>query len=47
MFIVLISYWSEAKKLSIIQKDQEIPVNKKVVHWVEHVVRSGGAEHLK
>ncbi|XP_063633015.1 UDP-glucosyltransferase 2-like [Cydia splendana] len=40
-------YSERAKKLSLIYHDRPVPPGKELVHWVEHVVRTRGAPHLR
>ncbi|KAI8437419.1 hypothetical protein MSG28_011745 [Choristoneura fumiferana] len=40
-------YMDRVKELSKIYHDRLVPPGKELVHWVEHVVRTGGAPHLR
>ncbi|CAG9793351.1 unnamed protein product [Diatraea saccharalis] len=40
-------YKENVKALSAIYHDRPVPPGKELVHWVEHVVRSRGAVHLR
>ncbi|CAK1545458.1 unnamed protein product [Leptosia nina] len=40
-------YAKKAKELSVIYHDRPVTPDKEVVHWIEHVVRTGGARHLR
>ncbi|XP_059057616.1 UDP-glucosyltransferase 2-like [Achroia grisella] len=40
-------YKNKAKELSAIYHDRPTPPAKELVHWVEHVIRTGGAPHLR
>ncbi|XP_063616847.1 UDP-glucosyltransferase 2-like [Cydia splendana] len=41
------SYKQKAKEISQIYHDRPVPPGKELVHWVEHVVRTRGAPHLR
>ncbi|XP_063539077.1 UDP-glycosyltransferase UGT5-like [Cydia strobilella] len=41
------SYKQKAKEMSQIYHDRPVPPGKEVVYWVEHVVRTRGAPHLR
>ncbi|CAH0731269.1 unnamed protein product, partial [Brenthis ino] len=41
------SYHQRAKELSTAFNDRMVPPGKELVHWVEHVVKTGGAPHLR
>ncbi|XP_073959685.1 UDP-glucosyltransferase 2-like [Choristoneura fumiferana] len=41
------TYKEKAKELSFIYHNRPLPPGKELVHWVEHVVRTGGAPHLR
>ncbi|CAH0402436.1 unnamed protein product [Chilo suppressalis] len=41
------SYSKTAKELSSIFHDRPMPLGKELVYWVEHVIRTGGARHLR
>ncbi|XP_073959759.1 uncharacterized protein [Choristoneura fumiferana] len=40
-------YTERVKELSKLYHDRLVPPGKELVHWVEHVVRTGGALHLR
>ncbi|XP_059051819.1 UDP-glucosyltransferase 2-like [Achroia grisella] len=40
-------YKNRVKELSAIYHDRPVPPGKELVHWVEHVIRTGGAPHLR
>ncbi|XP_059051970.1 UDP-glucosyltransferase 2-like [Achroia grisella] len=40
-------YKNKVKELSEIYHDRPVPSSEELVHWVEHVVRTGGAPHLR
>ncbi|XP_053615388.1 UDP-glycosyltransferase UGT5-like [Plodia interpunctella] len=40
-------YTEKAKELSLIYHDRPVPPSKELVHWVEHVVKTRGAPHLR
>ncbi|XP_053615383.1 UDP-glucosyltransferase 2-like isoform X2 [Plodia interpunctella] len=40
-------YAEKAKELSLIYHDRPVPPSKELVHWVEHVVKTRGAPHLR
>ncbi|XP_068619917.1 UDP-glucosyltransferase 2-like [Battus philenor] len=40
-------YKKRAKELSLVYHDRPVPPGKELVHWVEHVIRTGGAIHLR
>ncbi|XP_063374330.1 UDP-glucosyltransferase 2-like [Cydia amplana] len=40
-------YTERVKQLSSIYHDRPVPPGKELVHWVEHVVRTRGAPHLR
>ncbi|XP_013189936.2 UDP-glycosyltransferase UGT5 isoform X2 [Amyelois transitella] len=40
-------YTEKAKELSFIYHDRPVHPSKELVHWVEHVVKTGGAPHLR
>ncbi|XP_028166364.1 UDP-glucuronosyltransferase 2B15-like [Ostrinia furnacalis] len=41
------SYMTKAKELSLIYHDRPTPPGGELVHWVEHVIKTGGAPHLR
>ncbi|XP_046971944.1 UDP-glucosyltransferase 2-like [Vanessa cardui] len=41
------SYQQRAKELSIQFNDRMIPPGKELVHWIEHVIKTNGAPHLR
>ncbi|KAM3962072.1 UDP-glucosyltransferase 2-like [Aphomia sociella] len=41
------SYTIKAKELSYIYRHRPVSPGKELVHWVEHVIRTGGAKHLR
>ncbi|XP_045779566.1 uncharacterized protein LOC123877105 [Maniola jurtina] len=41
------NYTSKAQELSKIYHDRTVPPGKELVHWVEHVIRTRGALHLR
>lgn len=43
----LFSYAKKAKELSQIYHDRPTPPGAELVHWVEHVIKTGGAPHLR
>lgn len=40
-------YREKAKELSLAFHDRPVPPQKELVHWIEHVVRTNGAKHLR
>lgn len=40
-------YATRVKELSEIYHDRPLPPSKELIHWVEHVVRTKGAPHLR
>ncbi|XP_023949681.2 UDP-glucosyltransferase 2-like [Bicyclus anynana] len=40
-------YTTRAKELSEIYHDRTVPPEKELVHWVEHVIKTRGAPHLR
>ncbi|XP_063830899.1 UDP-glucosyltransferase 2-like isoform X2 [Ostrinia nubilalis] len=40
-------YSNNVKQLSLIYHDRPVPPGKELVHWVEHVVKTNGAPHLR
>ncbi|CAK1545457.1 unnamed protein product [Leptosia nina] len=40
-------YITRAQELSMVYHDRPISPQKEIVHWVEHVVKTGGARHLR
>ncbi|XP_059051885.1 UDP-glycosyltransferase UGT5-like [Achroia grisella] len=40
-------YTKKVRELSLIYHDRPVPPGKELVHWVEHVIRTGGAPHLR
>ncbi|XP_053615680.1 UDP-glucosyltransferase 2-like [Plodia interpunctella] len=40
-------YRLRAKELSLVYHDRPVAPGKELVHWVEHVIRTGGALHLR
>ncbi|CAH0731271.1 unnamed protein product, partial [Brenthis ino] len=40
-------YTTKAKELSMIYHDRPVPPADELVHWVEHVAKTGGAIHLR
>lgn len=45
--IVVFSYATKIKKMSDIYHHQQIPLNEQVLHWVQHVIVTKGAMHLR
>ncbi|WP_370466979.1 hypothetical protein, partial [Salmonella enterica] len=41
------SYRNQVKKRSALLKDQETSSLDRAVYWTEHVLRHGGADHLR
>lgn len=46
-YIFFHRYAAKAKELSLIYHDRPVPPGKELVHWVEHVVKTNGALHLR
>ncbi|CAK1594077.1 unnamed protein product, partial [Parnassius mnemosyne] len=40
-------YHDKAKELSFVYHDRPVTPQKEIVHWVEHVIRTNGAGHLR
>ncbi|XP_028179413.1 UDP-glucuronosyltransferase 2B2-like [Ostrinia furnacalis] len=40
-------YSNKVKELSLVYHDRPVPPGKELVHWVEHVVKTKGAPHLR
>lgn len=40
-------YAAKVKELSLIYHDRPVSPDKELVHWVEHVVKTNGAPHLR
>ncbi|CAH2054108.1 unnamed protein product, partial [Iphiclides podalirius] len=40
-------YRERIKELSFVYHHRPVPPGRELVHWVEHVVRTGGAQHLR
>ncbi|CAG5042802.1 unnamed protein product [Parnassius apollo] len=40
-------YHDKAKELSMVYHDRPVTPQKEIVHWVEHVIRTNGAVHLR
>lgn len=47
VFIIIFSYKQRAKEVSQIFHDRILPPGEELVHWVEYVVRTRGATHLR
>lgn len=45
--LLCFSYAAKAKELSLIYHDRPVSPGKELVHWVEHVIKTKGAPHLR
>lgn len=45
--LLMFRYMEKAKEVSRLYHDRPVPAGKEIVHWVEHVVATGGALHLR
>ena len=44
---MLISFRSNAARLSKLVRDEIMPATEEAVYWIEHVLRHSGAQHLE